>query len=294
MKVTETLLAGAVAGLAAFVVVQSSASRTNGATAAGTLAVGATGEEQAALSRAGAVGGVDPAAPDGAPSARPGSRGGVDLSTGRSEGRLAVRTEYVRDVPREPGWSAADMRRRLSQGADGTYIGTLLAARDSVLTRWPDRRLTPLRVWVGDGGAHEGWDPVFPGVVRDAFARWSATGIPVRFTFVRDSTSADVRVTFVPRFAEGISGRTIWSRDSEWWLVGGDVQLAIAHPSGGAVSAPQLRAIALHEVGHLLGLDHVNDPSHIMAPRVRMRVLSDADIATVRLIYSVPAGLVRD
>jgi len=30
-----------------------------------------------------------------------------------------------------------------------------------------------------------------------------------------------------------------------------------------------------------------------MAPRVRARTLSDGDIATVRLLYSVPAGSVR-
>lgn len=307
MKVTETLLAGAVTTLAAFVLLQSRTPVERGAAAAaGTLELAAASAATNAVptpsgSEGPATRAVNGRATtlaggrtDGRPGGRAAGRPGEALSTGRSEGRLAGRTEYVRDVPREPAWSAADMRRRLAEGATGTYISSLLTARDSVLTRWPDRRLTPLRVWVGDGGEHEGWSPVFPGVVRDAFDQWSATGIPVRFTFVRDSAGADVHFTFVPRFDEGISGRTIWSRDSEWWLVGGDVQLAITHPNGGGVSESQLRAIALHEVGHLLGLDHVDDATHIMAPRVRTRVLSDADVATIRLVYSVPAGPVRD
>jgi hypothetical protein len=101
-------------------------------------------------------------------------------------------------------------------------------------------------------------------------------------------------VRFVSQFADGISGRTIWSRDAAWWLVSGEIDLALANPRGDQVTASQLHAIALHEVGHLLGLDHVDDAEHIMAPRVRARALSPADRATVRLLYSVPAGSARD
>ena len=36
-------------------------------------------------------------------------------------------------------------------GATGTYIGEILAERDSALARWPDRMTQPLRVWVGNG-----------------------------------------------------------------------------------------------------------------------------------------------
>jgi predicted Zn-dependent protease len=51
--------------------------------------------------------------------------------------------------------------------------------------------------------------------------------------------------------------------------------------------------MALHEVGHLLGLDHAASPEHIMSARVRVRDLSEADRATVRLLYAVPAGSLK-
>ncbi len=294
MRVTETLLATVVIALAAFVATQSatlSAPRDGelDATASGTLATVPQQDPQDVTS----VGDPDTSAPaDGSSDSLTGRLRRI-MASGRAQGRLASSTEYVIDVPRDAAWPASEMRRRLSMGEEGTYIGALLRARDSVVTRWPDRRATPLRVWVGDGGALHAWDTAFPSVVRDAFDEWSQSGIPVRFTYVRDSASADVHVSFVPQLAQGISGRTIWSRDSTWWLVGGYIELALTHPLGGAVNIEQMRAIALHEIGHLLGLDHVDDATNIMAPRVRVRTLSDADRATVRLIYSVPAGSAR-
>ncbi|MCC6244149.1 MAG: matrixin family metalloprotease [Gemmatimonadaceae bacterium] len=186
-----------------------------------------------------------------------------------------------------------DIRRRLEDGANGTFMNDLLLARDSALVRWPDRTTRPLRVWIHEDYALPGWNPDFATAVRDAFDTWTQVGIPVRFTFIVDSASADVLVDFTEQFASGISGKTVWSRDTNWWLVSSNIQLALAHPIGGFVSPPQMRAIALHEVGHLLGLDHATATEHIMSARIRVRDLTDADRATARLLYSVPAGSLR-
>lgn len=186
-----------------------------------------------------------------------------------------------------------EARKRIASGMAGTYIDELLTARDSAISRWPDRVTRPLRVFVRDGDVLEQWNPDFLPAVRDAFDTWTQAGIPVHFTFVRDSATADIAVHFVERFANGISGKTVWSRDGYHWLLSSDIQLAVTHPNGGTVTAPQMRAIALHEVGHLLGLDHSANPDNIMSARVRVRELSEADKATVRLVYAVPAGSIK-
>jgi hypothetical protein len=194
----------------------------------------------------------------------------------------------------EPALEPDEMRRRLHQGAYGTYIDELLASRDSSLARWPVRVTRPVRVWVAEPVQMEGWDEAFPASVRDGFDGWVAAGIPMRFSFIRDSASADVHVRFIPKFPSGISGKTMWTRTSDWWMISADIVLSLRHPNGGDVSPLQMRAIALHEVGHLLGLDHTADFANIMSPRVRVRDLSDADRATIRLLYSMPAGTLKE
>lgn len=212
----------------------------------------------------------------------------------------AVPTNPPREVerpvvapPPEVRRDIGEIRRRLLQGEPGTYIGEIIRQRDSALARWPERIDKPIRVWVGNGENLKHWDPIFAIRVEDAFDEWSSLGIPVHFTFVADSAEADVHVSWINQFAEPISGKTVWARDRHWWIVDGNITLALHHSGGEALDARAVRAIALHEVGHLLGLDHTADTSTIMTPRVRVRELSDQDRATIRLLYSVPPGSLR-
>jgi len=185
------------------------------------------------------------------------------------------------------------VRRQLERGATGTYIADVLIEHDSALARWPDRVNKPLRVWIEPDPALEGWNPDFEHQVRAAFDEWVAVDIPMRFRFVADSADAEVHVTWVDRFNEPISGKTRWARDGRWWIVDGNITIALRHSSGPMLSAAAIHAIALHEVGHLLGLDHSQNPENIMTPRVRVKSLSEADRATMRLLYSLPPGTVR-
>ena len=187
----------------------------------------------------------------------------------------------------------ADSRRKLQQYSVGTYINDVIVAHDSAIARWPERRGVPLRIWVQDSPAITDWNADNVALVREAFIAWTDAGVPLNFTFVLDSASADVHVTWIDRFPEQISGKTLWTHDDRWWIVGADILLALHHRAGDLLDASAIRAISLHEVGHLVGLDHTSDTTSIMAPKVHTRDLSPADRATAQLIYSVPPGSLR-
>ena len=177
------------------------------------------------------------------------------------------------------------------QEAD-TYIREILLARDSSLARWKPRT-RPIPVWVQSRPDLEDWNEEYLDAVSDAFMAWDAVELPVRFRMVRDSTDAEIHVSWIPKFNEQISGRTRWSRDDNWWIVNASIMLAIHHQQGDRLDKSAMKAMALHEVGHLLGLDHTANAGSIMAPRVRIRELAAVDVATVRVLYSVPAGTLR-
>ena len=189
--------------------------------------------------------------------------------------------------------SRAAVRRRLKTEQQGTYISEILRQRDSSLARWPDRTAHPLRVWIQPLSRVTDWTDAYVEEVRAAFDEWDMLDLPVHFTFVDDSAHADVHVNWIDQFDQPISGRTKWARDDDWWITDADIVLAVHHHRGEVLDLDAMRAMALHEIGHLLGLDHTADSSCIMAPKVRVRELSSADVATVRLLYTLPPGAVR-
>ncbi len=274
MKTAESVLAVCVVGLACFIGGQTVASQH-----------APVHSEAAGAIETGRVGRIGTRTHDQGDRAQQQS-----IGPGSAEVETVVASPYAST---ERSLEPRELRARLSEGAAGTYIDDLLNARDSALTRWPDRLSRPLRVWISDSQSLQGWNADFMPAVRDAFDTWVQAGVPVHFTFVIDSSSADVHVGFIERFGNGISGKTVWSRDAAWWLVSSDITLGLAHPTGGVVSAPQMRAIALHEVGHLLGLDHSHDLDNIMSARIRVRDITETDRATMRLLYSVPAGSLK-
>jgi Matrixin len=185
------------------------------------------------------------------------------------------------------------IQRELRRRAAGTYITEMLLSRDSSLARWPERRARPIRVWIQPSSDLADWTASYVDEVYAAFDEWDALDLPVSFTYVADSTDAEVHVTWIDSFREPISGRTKWARDDDWWITDASIVLAVHHHKGDVLDEDAMRAMALHEIGHLLGLDHTFDVRSIMAPKVRVRALSAADKATVRLLYTLPPGAVR-
>ena len=204
-----------------------------------------------------------------------------------------VRSELRRSALPAPDFDRDDVLRRLSFGASGTYIVAMLEA-DSGLARWPERPLEPIRVWIEPTSTVDGWQPAYVDSARRAFDRWRGAGIPVRVNFLVDSTDAEVRVRWAHHLDASRIGSTRRIRDQHWWLVGGEITLAMHATSGERLPPATIGATALHETGHLFGLNHSPDAADLMATHHHgVNAPSSADLATMRLLYSVPPGRLR-
>jgi predicted Zn-dependent protease len=51
--------------------------------------------------------------------------------------------------------------------------------------------------------------------------------------------------------------------------------------------------VALHEIGHLLGLDHSPDSTDLMFAKAVVRDLSPRDVRTAQLLYDLAPGSLR-
>jgi hypothetical protein len=187
----------------------------------------------------------------------------------------------------------AEMRRRIRASAGIAYLDAFMATSgDSMLHRWDRRVIDAVRVFLGEGRPPT-YRPEFGDAVRSAFARWEATGVPVRFTLLADSATAEVGINWRIQFEIDRTAQTDLTWDAGGHLESGAVTFALFDPQGRPMEADDIRVVALHEIGHLLGLDHSPDSTDLMFPVAKVRDLSDRDIQSALLLYDLPPGSIR-
>lgn len=182
----------------------------------------------------------------------------------------------------------------LSQIADpSTYLAGTLAETDSVLRRWGDRNGRPLRVYFRPD-TPEGYTPEHGRAAQDAFARWTRVGgIPVQFTMVRTPDDAEVTVKWIRAFPVRRAGQAdlVWRGDGQ--LKEGTLTLATFSESGHRLPVDAVFTVALHEIGHLLGLGHSDEPRDVMYPTTSVHDLTARDRRTAMLLYSLSPGSLK-
>jgi predicted Zn-dependent protease len=203
-----------------------------------------------------------------------------------------VRGRQVRSGNPAPVRDLEEIQRHIRLGAPGTYIQDIIDEQDAELVRWPEA--TVFRVWIAPTTTATEWRPEYVDSVRAAFTVWAAAGAPIGAQFISDSAAANVRIHWTDRFEEGGTiGQTLQTWDQYRWLVAGDITIATHATTGQTLGPDWVRATALHEIGHLFGLNHSKSDGDIMASEAHALELSRADLATLRLLYALPPGAVR-
>ena len=149
--------------------------------------------------------------------------------------------------------------------------------------------------------------PQYQSAIEQALQQWSAV-TPLTFTQVPDSATqanaADIRIGFGT--FNSSSTRTIGETDIRYGSSGNllpDAVVRLEDPSETALgqgsdgaytyagTSSELEQIALHEIGHALGLGHSTDTGATMYPSAgpNNRTLDQSDIAGIQSLYGAPA-----
>ena len=178
---------------------------------------------------------------------------------------------------------------------------------------WPSDRV-PLDIQMGCPPGEQipesAWGPCWSDVARDAITHWNAAGAqltlqptpaadPDALACMRDGLNSiswmNNAVCEEDPFPPGVLAVTRWWSDSTGRLVEADVLANTDLPSWSTYAGPwnprqpDLHRVLIHEVGHLVGLDHPDD--HGQAVRAIMNNgsteerLQPDDIAGIRAIY---------
>jgi hypothetical protein len=194
-------------------------------------------------------------------------------------------------IPPLDSVSRLTARVRLTTEPERHFLDSLLSGTDSTIRRWPtDTGILGVAITPGGG---QGFVPDMVHDVRWALDAWSPAVIGLRFVEVADTDEAVLRV----RWTDTLEGDRAGVTDVTWDRTGrikrADVTLATRSPTTGRPLTLEARhAVALHELGHVLGLPHSALSGDVMFPIATALAPSERDRFSLRLLYQLPAGWV--
>ena len=229
--------------------------------------------------------------------------GNAALKAGKKRESLEALRTYLK---LDPGSSNATMVRDFIKTIETEVVvekpgeavsppGTYLAeATIRGVTHWAQDKM-PLKVHI----ATTAIEPQYLEAVKNAFKTWQFRSDDlVSFLFVPEGSHADIYVNFTDdstKLASPIEGAVTNFRDGSAGRIS-STTLILTRRDGKPISISQMQSIALHEIGHALGINgHSSDSKDIMFMSVdkNQTTLSRRDVETLKAMYKLKPGLLK-
>ncbi len=133
-------------------------------------------------------------------------------------------------------------------------------------------------------------------MMKHAFERWSkVTKNKIIFVYTNDSKQADMEVVFLEKINNAAAGGKAIGLTHRTYIQGkkivhATVYIADKSPNDNSEHLDKdiIFTTMLHEIGHALGLEHVDDPNAIMNPYADVIMeISDSDMKQLYRIYNI-------
>lgn len=184
--------------------------------------------------------------------------------------------------------------RKMQQAFKGdNYLSDVIA--DQHVCRW-DLSKMPLKLFIDNGNAVSGFNPEFREMVVKSTRTWqTALNNKIRFITVTDPAKADIKVGWLQQFEGHKIGENPFTQ-IKGAIVRSDVNLSTVMPDGRPKTPAELYSVALHEFGHVLGIQgHSPYKEDVMYFSLNNEnyngQLTERDRNTIKMIYRLEADV---
>lgn len=175
------------------------------------------------------------------------------------------------------------------------------AAQLRASKRWRHANM-PLRVYIADGKNVQGYRDAYKKIFVDAFRQWSQCSIGnISFVVTNNPQACDIKCIWADNPLRLVNrtegGETELKVDQNGGIQNAKITLLTRLPHSGPLTDDQMTQLALHEIGHALGISHSFANADVMFHTARPKMLtrlSAGDRLTLAELYTSsdpePAG----